>query len=171
MSTFLTLVYTKLPMHLCLPSLRTRKKAQCGKNTNRIEAHFFYIDLSKNIYILGLGTFQFPKMAQYGSGFIIKPLLVVGIRKICIHCIHILCVQELVTHFLFSKLLYKMGHHFLDTQYISSTLSGMCSQMRIRIKSFLGPCHGSSISVFQRQATARIWIRNFMDPDSNFYFS
>ena len=29
----------------------------------------------------------------------------------------ILCVQEVVTH-LYSNLLYKMGHYFLDIQYI-----------------------------------------------------
>ena len=34
---------------------------------------------------------------------------------------YVLCVQEVVTHF-YSKLLYKMGHYFLDIQYKNNSL-------------------------------------------------
>ena len=34
----------------------------------------------------------------------------------------LMCVQEVVTHFMQYKLLYKMGHYFLDTQYVQEVL-------------------------------------------------
>ena len=36
----------------------------------------------------------------------------------------ILCVQEISTH-LYSKLLHKMGHYFLDILYVETVLSNM----------------------------------------------
>ena len=59
------------------------------------------------------------KKSYIFSGFAIFKLFSLDSSQRKVHIYYVLCVQELVTHFIYSSYLYKMGHYFLDIQYYS----------------------------------------------------